>query len=119
PVKTERAATVATEETINLIRDVQQPGGYNPNLLIWGILPNQYENTIHAREALADLRAQYPTLVYPEQSSKTTRHHDALDLRIEYDEGIVYEKTSSESANGLHLRKNAPLMKCLKKGYKW
>jgi len=83
PVKTERAATVATEETINLIRDVQQPGGYNPNLLIWGILPNQYENTIHAREALADLRAQYPTLVYPEQSSKTTHYNEALDLRLD------------------------------------
>lgn len=83
PVKTERAATVATKETIDLIRDVQRPGGYNTNLLIWGILPNQYENTIHAREALADLRTQYPTFVYPDPSSKTTRYNEALDLRLD------------------------------------
>src|SRR5437764_5746327 len=83
PVKTERAATVATEETISLIRDVQRPGGYNPNLLIWGILPNQYENTLHHREALTDMRRQYPTLVYPEPSRKTTRYNEALDLRTD------------------------------------
>ena len=74
---------IATEETINLIRDVQRPGGYNPNLLIWGILPNQYENTLHHREALTDLRAQYPTLVYPDPSRKTTRYNEALDLRLD------------------------------------
>src|SRR5437764_8929578 len=83
PVKTDKAATEATEETINLIRDVQRPGGYNPNLLIWGILPNQYENTLHSRKALTDLQTQYPTLVYPESSKKTTRYGEALDLRLD------------------------------------
>ena len=83
PVKTEKAATDATKETIDLIHDVQRPGGYNPNLLIWGILPNQYENTLHHREALSDLRTQYPTLVYPEPSRKTTRYNEALDLRMD------------------------------------
>ncbi len=83
PVKTEKAATDATKETIDLIRDVQIPGGYNPHLLIWGILPNQYENTLHNREALTDLRTQYPTLVYPEPSRKTTRYNEALDLRVD------------------------------------
>jgi chromosome partitioning protein len=83
PVKTEKAATDATKETIDLIHDVQRPGGFNPNLLIWGILPNQYENTLHHREALADLREQYPTLVYPEPSRKTTRYNEALDLRMD------------------------------------
>jgi len=83
PVKTERGSTDATVETINLIRDVQRPGGYNPNLLIWGILPNQYEDTIHHREVLTDLRTQYPTLVYPDPSRKTTRYNEALDLRLD------------------------------------
>jgi len=87
PCKTEISHAVATTDTMNLIEDVK--GGLNPSLIIWGILPTQYEgNVLHHQEVLALLKETkdpegklYP--VYEEPSRKTTKYNDATSMRVD------------------------------------
>lgn len=88
PVKTEIAAVEATQDTINLLEDVR--GDLNPELIIWGILPTQFEGRVgHHKDALdilddrehplfIDLQEKpYAVPVYTEPSRKTTLYNDA------------------------------------------
>jgi chromosome partitioning protein len=87
PCKTEIAQAMATGDTMNLIEDVR--GGLNPHLLIWGILPTQYESKIlHHQEVLELLQEMkdpqgnlYP--IYAEPSRKTTRYNDATSMKVD------------------------------------
>jgi chromosome partitioning protein len=82
PVKTEIAAQQATKDTMSLIEDVQ--GGLNPQLVVWGILPNQYEsNVLHHREILELLKDDYKDKVYADPSRKTTKYNDAMGMKTD------------------------------------
>jgi chromosome partitioning protein len=87
PCKTEIAQAMATGDTMNLIEDVKD--GLNPSLMIWGILPTQYEaNVLHHQEVLDLLKetkdpAGTPYPVYAEPSKKTTRYNDATSMKVD------------------------------------
>ncbi len=81
PVKTEEAQEDATIETMSTIEDVRSPQGWNPNLEIWGVLPNQFDNTLHHRDILGMLQDDYKDLVYKEPSKRTTLYNEALSGR--------------------------------------
>lgn len=86
--KTEYSHQDATQETMNLIEDIRE--GLNPGLVVWGILPTQYESNVrHHQEVLEMIKedikdpAGQPYPVYPEPSRKTTRYNDATSMRID------------------------------------
>jgi len=86
PAKCEISHYYATIDTLALIEDVR--GGLNPSLIVWGILPTQFENTGHHRDILEMFRELkdpkqqlYP--VYPEPSKKTTKYNDATSMRVD------------------------------------
>ena len=87
PCKTEIAQAMATGDTMNLIEDVKD--GLNPQLIVWGILPTQYEsNVLHHQEVLDLLKetkdpAGKPYPVYAEPSKKTTRYNDATSMKVD------------------------------------
>jgi len=87
PIKTEFASERANKDTMNLIEDIQgtdEDPGLNPRLILWGILPTQFEvNVIHHKDVLQSLKDQYGNLVYPEPSRKTNRYNDATALRCD------------------------------------
>jgi chromosome partitioning protein len=74
----------ATIDSLSLIEDVK--GGLNPQLELWGILPNQLQsNSAHDEEILQMLREKYGELVY-EPSRHTTKYKDALVARADINE---------------------------------
>jgi len=87
PCKTEIAQAMATADTMNLIEDVKS--GLNPWLVIWGILPTQFEgNVLHHQEVLELLKETKdpngkPYPVYSEPSRKTTRYNDATSMQVD------------------------------------
>lgn len=84
PMKTEYAQQQATIDSINLIEDVK--GGLNPQLELWGILPNQFRShVLHDKEVLQMLKEDYGELVY-EPSRHTTKYNDAMAARQDINE---------------------------------
>lgn len=91
PVRTEIAHHQATLDTMSLIEDVRR-GVLNPDLVIWGLFPNQFElNNGHCRDALALIRDikdpdgnKYP--VYPKPSLKRARYGDATAMHADVSE---------------------------------
>jgi len=91
PVKTEIAAVVGTQDTIDLVEDVRTaPPGQrrlNASLHVWGILPNQFE--AHAsshQEALRLLHKLYGEKgmsIYPIPSKKATLYNEASASHID------------------------------------
>jgi chromosome partitioning protein len=86
PTKCEISHYYGTIDTLSLIEDVRE--GLNPNLIVWGILPTQYEETAHHREILEMLQRLkdpdgnlYP--VYDEPARKTTKYNDATSMRLD------------------------------------
>ena len=87
PCKTEISHYYATIDTMNLVEDVR--GGLNPNLVVWGILPTQYEAKIKHHQEVFDLVKEIPGPqakpypVYEIPSRKTTKYNDATAMRID------------------------------------
>jgi cellulose biosynthesis protein BcsQ len=86
--KTEYSHQDATQETMNLIEDIKD--GLNTSLVIWGILPTQYESNVKHHQEVLDLIKEdtkdpngKPYPVYTEPSRKTTRYNDATSMRID------------------------------------
>ncbi len=91
PAKTEVVHVIGTQDTLNLIEDVQLPQdgqkALNPSLKLWGILPNQYEvNTGSHNDALRlfnQLYGKKGVYIYPEPSRKTTLYNEASQRHID------------------------------------
>ncbi len=92
PTKTEVAAVVATQDSINLVEDVRtppEPGkrALNASLRLWGILPNQYEaRTGSHQEALRLAHKRYGEkgiYIYPVASRKSTLYNEATAAHID------------------------------------
>lgn len=90
PVKTEIAAVVGTEDTLNLIEDVigtpEQRRPLNRDLVLWGILPTQYEvNTGSHNDALDLIKKLYgtKTTIYTQPARKTTLYNEASEQHID------------------------------------
>lgn len=87
PCKTEISHYYATIDTMNLIEDVR--GGLNPDLVVWGILPTQYETNVKHHQEVFDLVKEVaspqgkPYPVYETPSRKTTKYNDATAMRID------------------------------------
>jgi len=91
PTKTEIIYVVGSQDTVNLIEDVQgtpdQRNPLNKDLQLWGILPNQYEvGTGSHNDAIAllgQLFGKRGIYVYPEPSRKTTLYNEASEQHID------------------------------------
>ena len=87
PVKKEVGHQPATVDTMSLIEDVKE--NLNPDLVMWGLFPNQYEqNNRHHAEALGlieDMKDPQgnPYPMYPRPSLKRTRYNDATGMHVE------------------------------------
>jgi len=84
PMKTEYGQQQATIDSLQLIEDVKN--GLNPQLTLWGILPNQYRShVLHDQEVLQLIKDDYKELVY-EPSRHTTKYNDAMGARADIHE---------------------------------
>ena len=87
PTKTEIIYVAGTQDTLNLIEDVQgtpdQQRPLNSSLKLWGILPNQFEMNVgshnDAVRLLKHLYGKKGIYIYPQPSRKTTLYNEASE----------------------------------------